>query len=109
MKKRTPKAMFTEADGRQLAVDLIRELQSQWLDQPSLPTDAHVDAFLDAQLSRPPTILRRYLAAAHRGGRKLERGFLCVLSDVIASSCEGSPEPEYYEARLSPSSKGLGT
>ena len=99
-----PSPRLAEADGRQLACDMIRALREAHRKQDEEFTDdmspEEVSALIDSFIGRPPMILRRYLAAARKAGRDVERGFLCVVSDFLAQSAENSASPAYYEARL---------
>jgi len=84
------KPVFTEADGRQLAVDMLREL-AQWDRNVDERECAKMDAdhepdMREVKLCEDPEILRRYLATVQ--GTKspaLERGFLCMLTAALTS------------------------
>jgi hypothetical protein len=88
---------FTEADGRQLAVDMLRELREEWrsADLEGVLDEDIKETLIDAE----PTTLRRYLTVVQqRKSAPLERGFLCVVSNYIAGATDGTiPDPEYYE------------
>lgn len=89
---------FTEADGRQLAADMLREIGARWLEgQGGL--DANDRSINEQIINREPGALRRYLATVRDSGSEaLERGFLCVLTDFIGSSVtEGVPDVALYE------------
>lgn len=83
---------LTEADGRQLAVDMLRDLGDRWNDQEGLDADGEPSEVTEALMNREPDILRRYLGQVHaRNSPQVERGFLCVLSEYIGSAVEGAP------------------
>jgi hypothetical protein len=80
---------FTEADGRQLAIDMLRELKG-WAEQIDARECEKIDQggempdMREVMLGEEPEILRRYLAAIGRmQSPVLERGFLCVLSQSL--------------------------
>lgn len=100
---------LTEADGRQLAVDMLRELESWDLKMGDglIPPPGGEDSELDATehgLNQEPEIFRRYLAAVHRARSSgVERGFLCVLSEFIGSALGGSAlSAEHLEEHIEP-------
>lgn len=91
MKKRSDSDKLTEADGRQLAADMLRELGEQWnaFDLEGVP-DADIR---EVMLNREPDTLRRYLATVKsKKSQPLERGFLCALSESIGCSMGMSDE-----------------
>lgn len=51
-----------EADGRQLAIDMLRELGERWNDQEDLYGMAEAN-ITEALVNREPDIMRRYLAS----------------------------------------------
>src|SRR5262245_1799249 len=88
------KPMFTESDGRALAVQLLHEIEQWYADHADDFKHLLVDlngastdtsAYDAACLSREPEILRRYLSAIHQTPQ-LERGFLCMLTEFIGAS-----------------------
>lgn len=90
------KTPFTEADGRQLAVDMLRELGDQWIsaDLEQVPDDQITETLINIE----PTIVRRYVESALASDHSVQRGFLCVLSEYIGSAVNGSQlDPEGYE------------
>jgi len=91
------RAALTEADGRQLAADLIRELGEHWkaIDLEAVPDDR----IKETMLGMEPVILRRYLAVVQkRKNAALQRGFLSALSDFVGSCVDGGvPDASYYE------------
>lgn len=91
MKKRSDSDKLTEADGRQLAADMLRELGEQWnaFDLDGVP-DADIR---EVMVNREPDTLRRYLATVRaKKSRALERGFLCALSEFISREMAMSDE-----------------
>ena len=102
-------ASLTEADGRQLAVDMLRELLT-WTEQiddrvaESIGESNEMPDMRELMLSQDPEIMRRYLSTvAQSGSAELERGFLCVLSHSLANSVLESSlnctDDEYIEPR----------
>ena len=72
---------LTEADGRQLAADMLKEMERIGFDELALDGAQYREG-------RPQNdVLARYLAAA-RGSADIERGFLAVLTDVLGSAAE---------------------
>jgi len=102
-------ARFTEADGRELAVNMLREL-AEWdgkVDErvfESITDENNVPDMTDVLLDEEPEILTRYLATVRRKkSAELERGFLCLLSHFLASAAAGeSCLEEKYEDHLEP-------
>lgn len=82
---------FTEADGHQLAVDLLREVGHEW----STFEDSTSDAWKRQQVQ----VVARYLATLREhSSPELERGFCAVLTDYLGACVNGGvPDPEYYE------------
>ena len=79
---------FTEMDGRQLAVDMLREIGTQWNEQDlsAVPDGEITEACIDFE----PDVMRRYLRAVQeKASPELERGFLCVLSAFIGGEVSG--------------------
>lgn len=81
---------FSQADGRQLAVDLLYELIS-WVEEIDNREDAKIKAGEDepnmqeVYLNEEPTILRRYIAIVQQSGDpELERGFFSILNHFLA-------------------------
>lgn len=88
------KTNFTEADGHQIAADMLREIKQHWLTREDGVPD---DQVADLWRHDDSTILRRYLASVRRRcDRALERGFFAALTDYLGS--ESPPDPEFYEA-----------
>lgn len=83
--------MLTAADGRHLAVDLLRELQAVGSDE----------CLVDAQYrqGRPQCdALARYLRVVRESGStEVEVGFVAVLTDFIGSAFEVVVDPSAYE------------
>jgi hypothetical protein len=100
-------AEFTEADGRQLAVNMLCELEG-WVrkvEDRVVPSDGEDEPYMrDILLNEEPEILRRYLANMHRSGSTaLERGFLCLLSHALAMAAGDLFQPqESYDDDLEP-------
>jgi hypothetical protein len=91
---------YTERDGRQLAVEMLRELGVEWdrRDLNHIPDEW----LLEAQIAQDPAVLRRYLAMVQdSGSAQLELGFLRVLTDFIGSNMSGVPIHDLwmYEGR----------
>lgn len=94
---------FTEADGRQLAADMLRDIHQRYGENE----ERIVASFGDQEpprmwpllLDQEPDVLRRYLGTVRRAkSRNLERGFLCAVSHFIACSIDGGdPDPEEYD------------
>ena len=99
-------AEFTEADGRQLAVDMFRELQ-EWdarLNERECVKmsddenefnrqiyDGDEPDMFELMLGEEPEIFRRYLATIQsKNSAALERGFLCVCSHFVGELIEDS-------------------
>lgn len=84
-----------EADGHQLAADMLREIQTHW--------EARQDGISDADLNGlwrrdDSEILRRYLnTVTSRNCPALEHGFFAVLTDFIGVSKDSTIEPKFYE------------
>lgn len=100
---------LTEVDGRQLAVDMLRELLT-WIERidaqvaESIGDSDEMPDMRELLLSQDPEIMRRYTSTvAQAGSAELERGFLCVLSHSLASSVQESSlnhtDDEYIEPR----------
>ncbi len=99
---------FTEADGRQLAADMLRELGRDWetVGLPDVPvgeiSEALISEMCEAMIARDPDTLRRFLRVVQeKGSPALERGFLCALNDYLGSSMAGGfkRDPSAYEER----------
>lgn len=86
-----PGAMLGDADGRQLAVDLLRELRAAWEDESWL-----IDERTGAQRDN---VVLRYLAVLRtQGSPSAEAGFAAVLTDFMGSAVNGGvPDPDLYE------------
>lgn len=84
---------FTEADGRQLAVNMLLEIRDELgVDECVLDPDARD--------GRPQSdVLARYLRTVRDAGAAAEAGFVAVLTDFVGSAFEATPDPESYEAR----------
>lgn len=96
---------LSEADGRRLAVDMLRELQGWWLAaekefdrRGERVGDAHaVNEFL---LQQKPAIFKRYMTAARRSSA-IERGFLSVLSEYMGAAMNDAPmTADAYESHV---------
>ena len=80
---------FTEADGHQLAIDLLDEMQDIGMDELGID---EADEYRDG---RPQNdVLTRYLRVAQTHPQ-VEKGFLAVLTDVIGSHVEGTGGADY--------------
>lgn len=87
---------FTEADGHQLAADMLRELRVHYLArEEGVTTDAEIEALWHRDDS---AILRRYLSTVRRRrSPALEKGFLAVLTDQLGAAQDGAIDPDFYE------------
>lgn len=89
---------LTETDGRQLAVDMLRELGDEWKSFNDAFTGVDIE---DALIDREPATLRRFLRVIQKNASPaLERGFLCVLSEYLGSAAAGGSvlDLDAYEA-----------
>lgn len=89
---------LTETDGRQLAVDMLRELGQEWKSFDL--SDAPDGEITETLIARDPDTMRRFLGVVQdKGSPALERGFLCVLSEYLgAAVADGCTlELEAYE------------
>lgn len=96
------KVHFTEEDGHQLAVDMLREIQAYWDEYFRLTWDAAErkgrEPGAGAWRNLNADILGRYLATVQaHGSRELERGFFAVLNDYLGSAREGCVDLDAYE------------
>ena len=101
---------LTETDGRQLAIDMMREIEARWADHSDLehieqPGDDDDDEeycrqCTEIEINREPEILRRYLDTVRNSrSAKLERGFLCLVTELLASvHCGGPMSLDLYES-----------
>jgi hypothetical protein len=89
---------FTEADGRQLAVDMIRELDHFKINEDSLWLWS-INAKYRPEDTPQDNVLLRYLDnIQQRGSRDLLMGFCAVITDYFG--CAGSagvPDEAFYE------------
>ncbi len=84
---------FTQADGRQLAIDMLLEIRDELgVDECVLDADAR-----DGRAQSD--VLARYLRAVRDAGASAEAGFVAVLTDFVGSAFEATPDPEEYERR----------
>ena len=91
------KTNFTEADGHQLAADMLREIHAHWLARQQ---DVPDEQIRDLWRRDDSSILRRYLATViEPRSAELEQGFFAVLTDYIGSAPEGTPDPDCYEPK----------
>ncbi len=83
---------FTQADaGRQLAVDMLREIHELGADELVIDHEGRA--------GRPQSdVVARHLQSARAAGTMAERAFIAVITDALGTALEGSlPEPEFYE------------
>jgi hypothetical protein len=94
---------FTEADGHQLAADMLREVREEYFARERDDmTDAEISALWH---TAEPEALARYMnTVRNSGSAALERGFYQVLTDVLGND-DVSPEPDFYE-RSTEASRG---
>lgn len=80
----------TEADGRRLAIDMLKDLQDTWLGDADCENDRG---------RRDPATVRTYLSALlTRESEAAERGFAAVLTDFIGNALERrAPSPWEYD------------
>lgn len=84
---------FSEADGYQLAADMLREIQEHW--------GAREDGVPDKEIATlwkrdDSAILRRYLENVERSrSAALARGFFAVLTDYLGS--DSPTDAGFYE------------
>jgi len=103
------KKLLTEADGRALAIRMLRDLERQsWRVNErvckSLGENDDAPDMRDVLLNEEPEIFRRYLATVRaERNAKVERGFLCVLSEFMGSAAVESGF-DRYEDYLEPRS-----
>lgn len=92
-----------ECDGRELAVQLLRELGMANADATTIDADCWPEG-VHAQ----DNIVLRYLRALRESGSAdLEAGFASILTDFIGSALDGAvPDADYYEATPSPEGNG---
>ena len=84
---------FTEADGRQLAIDMLLEIR----DRVGVDECVLEDSVRDG---RPQSdVLARYMRSVRDAGEAAEAGFVAVLMDFVGSAFEATPDPESYEER----------
>lgn len=87
---------FTERDGRELAVSLLRELRDTDADLTALEDD-----YRPAGRAQDNIVLRYLTTLRETENRALEAGFAAVLSDFIASTLNGAiPDPDHYEPAI---------
>ena len=90
---------LNEADGRRLAVDMLKELGCWWhkagfdfeeqASTSNLSDDEVCDSLNDYLIRQEPEIFSRYLDTASSSPAVL-KGFLCVVSEYIGSAMECS-------------------
>ena len=93
---------LTEADGRQLACDMLRDLADEWEANDQYLEGVPDDQITETLLRRDPAVLRRYLKVL-RAKRcpALEQGFLAVISDMLGSQiAEDRGRLGFYESTL---------
>jgi hypothetical protein len=89
----TPVA-FSTADGRELAVEMLREVEGK-------SDDCCIDPHCRLGKVQDNILVRYLRVVRERGSLELEEGFGEVLSDFIASSIAGAtPDAEFYEERI---------
>lgn len=89
------KSTFTEEDGHQLAVDMLRDVRDEWFNNEEFQKcDSRTDFLLLKGVA-----LSRYLETIITADSPaLQRGFYAVLTDYIGCCMDGSiPYPERYE------------
>lgn len=90
---KSSKPQFTEADGRQLAVDMLREIGDWWFNVSESMSEAQgeKDAMVPF-LRRDPRILRRYIRTVEaKRSAALSRGFFTVVTEYIGGAIHGAP------------------
>lgn len=90
------RSTFTEADGHQLAIDLLDEMSEIGMDELCID---QADEYREGRSQND--VLTRYLRAAQQHPA-VERGFLAVLTDVIGSNveCSGGADYERFVKQL---------
>lgn len=84
---------FTEADGRQLAIDMLLEIRDELGVDECVLEDEGRDG------RQQSDVLARYLRAVRDAGAAAEAGFIAVLTDFVGSAFEAPSAPEDYELR----------
>ena len=86
---------FTEADGHQLAADMLRDVHDEWFnnEEYQAASPGAEWALLKGE------VLCRYLDTVRNSqSATLERGFYSVLTDYIGSCMDGVvPDADFYE------------
>lgn len=81
---------FTEADGRQLAVDLIRELEQYQTDDEDGPWPWNIKAMHRPKGTQQDNVVLRHLDTIQQSGsRSLLMGFCAVLTDYLGDAHHG--------------------
>lgn len=90
---------FTKADGRELAVDMLRQIGELEPDLACMDRGTRISA---GHTGEQRNVVADYLRTIRqRGSAELEAGFGEVLVDFLASALDGSvPDPEFYEAEV---------
>lgn len=89
------RSTLTEADGYQLAADMLRDLHEEWLSDEEFQQTEEEGAW---RLLRGDTVRRYMETVSNSGSQALERGFYAVLTDFIGSCVDGAvPDAEFYE------------
>lgn len=84
---------FTERDGRELAVSMLRELEDVDADLVAIREDER-----PAGTPQSNVVLRHLAAVRAADCRELEAGFGAVLTDFLASALNGAvPDATFYE------------
>jgi hypothetical protein len=88
---------LTRADGRQLAIDMLRQIHELEPDAACIDRGTRVSAGLAGEQRN---VVADYLRTMReRSSPELEDGFGEVLTDFLASALDGAvPDPEFYEA-----------
>jgi len=87
--------VLTASDGRELAVNMLVEMEELGLDE--LAIEGNVELADEVRDGRPQSdILLRYLRVAQQHP-EVEAGFLAILTDALGSSVEGGGAIELYE------------
>lgn len=86
---------FTEADGRQLAADMLLELRDAGADATCLDAGIRIAVGLSGPQNN---VVARYLRELRkRDSAELDAGFAGVVSEFIGSALDGSViDPEEY-------------
>ncbi len=91
MAERQRSKHLTAADGRRLAIDMLREIRDE------VGSDA-TSIEEEYREGRPQSdVLARHLRVVGRAGPAVEAGFLAVLTDFLGGAFEAPTDPEFYE------------